>query len=149
MGSECVPVPLSTKVAQCVLTTRQARSQWPQFPEGTNTASCWRARRSYLNSRYSALSGRNSSSHKCQSISLPRMETSQGYMRFHSLRPSTSCHSSQWRCRHWTPQGERKFMEWGPHSKLEQSSCTKTAWWGSKGNMNHWQPSDPAAANKQ
>lgn len=110
------------------------------------TASCWRARRS-LSTRSSALSGRNSSPHK--PLSLPQTETSQGYVRFHSLRPSMPCHSSQWRHYHWTQQRGRRFRNWGPSSKLEQSSCTNTAWWESKSNRNHWQPSVPAAAKKQ
>lgn len=111
--------------------------------------SCWRARKSSLNTRSSALSGGNSSSHKCKPFSLPQMETSQGYVRFQNLRPSASFHPSQWRHRHWTQQGERRFMDWGPSSKLEQSSCTNAAWKESKSNMSHWQPSVQGAAKKQ
>lgn len=57
--------------------------RWPR-----PAALCWRARRSSLNTKSCVLSGGNSSSHKYKPFSLRQVETSQAYMRFHSLRPS-------------------------------------------------------------
>lgn len=129
MCVQSVLLSLSAQKEPCV-------SSQPHRPEASGhdfqrgpgpAASCWRARRSSLKARCSALGDGNSSSHKCKPFSLPQVETSQGYVRFHSLRPSVSFHPNQGRCCHWTQQGKRTFTDWGPSSKQERSSCTNTA----------------------